>query len=279
MQKKEDVITEPSPVEEVEQIVEQQEQQPEQVEQEAGTSSPEVKPEPVHPDRPEINYAMEAARKATEALEIARQLREQQTTQQTQAPQYSRAQLRAFAESTQDQNQKLWALEELDKVEKQERQKEMRELFEAHTQRTQGEVKRHQSTQFVAQNFPDCFVKDEAGNVLGWNNTSPLTQKIGQYMQDPRFANDPEGIVAAAKMAAFDLGISVKLQKKVSQTQAQLARAQKRTLIAGGGISVQQDGSAKQKQIVSLVDKYQKTGDKDAFKELAKLRGLIPAER
>jgi hypothetical protein len=50
------------------------------------SSTQEVKPEVEKPDRPEINYAMEAARKASEALEEVRQLRQQQQTQQTQQP-------------------------------------------------------------------------------------------------------------------------------------------------------------------------------------------------
>ena len=82
---------------------------------------------------------------------------------------------------------------------------------------------------------------------------------------------------AAAKMAAFDLGYSMnkKLQSKVNQTTAQLRREQKKTLIAGGGATPTQE-SSKQKNLAKLVEKYQKTRDPDAFKELAKARGLIP---
>jgi len=241
------------------------------------TSTQEVKPEVVkQPDsRPEINYAMEAARKANEALEIARQLQQQQQQPVQQQPQYSKGQLRAFAEQTQEPAQKVWALEEIDKLDKSERQKEMRELFESHTKRTEGEVKRQQSTNFVAQNFPQCFVKDTQGNVLGWDNNNPLTQKIGQYMQDPRLANEPEGIVIASKAAAFDLGISARMQQKLNLTNAQLKREQKKTLIAGGGTQIQAGGTdSKAKQIAKLVAEYQKTGDRKVFTELARLRGL-----
>lgn len=264
-----------------EQVVNEQPASDQQVEevdsQVQEPSTQEVKPEVEKPDRPEINYAMEAARKASEALEAVRQLQQQQQEVRTQPaePKYSKAQLRAFAESTQDASQKVWALEEIDKLDKSERQAEMRQIFEGQQKKTQEEMQRSQSTQFVAQNFPECFVRDAQGNVAGWDNNSPLTRKIGEYMQNPILAQNPQGLIAAAKMAAFDLGVSMnrKLSNKINATTAQLRKEQKKQLISGGGTPV--TGSGKP-TIAKLAEQYQKTGDKNTFKELVRARGLLP---
>ena len=83
--------------------------------------------------------------------------------------------------------------------------------------------------------------------------------------------------MAAAKMAAFDLGVSMNLQNKVKQTTAQLRREQKKNLITTSGTQPAKDtASTRTKQIAKLVAEYKKTGDKEIFKQLTKLRGLIP---
>ena len=262
-----------------EQVVEQAEpttaETVDQSQQEPSTQ--EVKPEVEEkPDRPEINYAMEAARKASEALEIARQLQQQQTQTQPQQPQYSKTQLRVFAEQTQNPSEKAWALEEIDKIDKSERQTEMRQLFEGYTKKTQEEQLRSQSLQFVVQNFPEVVVKDAGGNFAGFNQSSPLYRKIDEYMRNPDLAKSPQGLIAAAKMAAFDLGVSMNrnLQTKVKQTTAALRREQKKQLIGSGGSSPQAEGSSG--KIAKLAEEYRKTGNKDVFVKLAKARGLIP---
>jgi hypothetical protein len=77
-------------------------------------------------------------------------------------------------------------------------------------------------------------------------------------------------------MAAFDLGVSMnrKLQSKVNQTTAQLRKEQKKQLITGTGSSPQAEGS--KAKLAKLAEDYQKTGSKEAFKALAKAKGLIP---
>jgi hypothetical protein len=266
-----------------EQVVNQEQvatdqQSAEQVEQESQeTSTQEVKTEvEIKPDRPEINYAMEAARKASEALEIARQLQQQQQAPQPAQPQYSKAQLRAFAENTADAQQKIWALEEIDKMDKVERQAEIRQIFEGQQRKTQEDMARNQAANYVAQNFPECFIKDAHGNNVSWNANSPLAQRIGEYMKNPVLAQNPDGLMAAAKMAAFDLGVSLnkRLVGKINQTTAQLRKEQKKQLITGTGSQVSQD--AGKSTITKLAEEYRKTGNKDVFKQLVKARGLTP---
>jgi len=239
-------------------------------------STQEVKPEVTKPDRPEINYAMEAARKATEALEAVRQLQQQRQEPPPTQPQYSKAQLRAFAEQAVEPNQKVWALEEIDKLDKAERQAEIRQVFEGQQRKSQEEMVRSQSANFVAQNFPECFVKDQNGNNVGWNPGSPLAQRIGEYMRNPSLAQNPEGLIAAAKMAAFDLGVSMNKQLvgKINQTTAQLRKEQKKQLITGTGTMAQAEGSTA--KIAKLAEEYRKTGSREVFKQLAKAKGIIP---
>jgi hypothetical protein len=264
-----------------EQVVEQAEPTTaEQVDQSQvqESSTQEVKPEvAAKPDRPEINYAMEAARKASEALEIARQLQQaqQQVQQQPAQPQYSKAQLRAFADSTSDASQKVWALEEIDKLDKAERQSEYRAIFEGQQKKSQEDMQRQQSLQFVAQNFPEIILRDEIGNFVGFNQVNPLYRKMDEYMKNPAF-NHPQGLMAAAKMAAFDLGVLInrKLTNKINQTTAQLRKEQKRQLISGGGSPSQAEGSTA--KLAKVAEEYRKTGSKEAFKQLAKMKGLIP---
>jgi hypothetical protein len=53
---------------------------------------------------------------------------------------------------------------------------------------------------YVTDSYPELFIKDNLGNKV-WNIQHPMMQYINQIMQDPRFANDPEGLSAAADMA------------------------------------------------------------------------------
>lgn len=261
-------------------------QQQEQAEQQTETPSEtaEVKPTGEVDERgvPWKNVAHEALRKITELQTnlpnmLKSVLRETQG-QQTTLPQYTKAQLRAFAEQTQNSAEKVWALEEIDKQEKFERQTEMKQLFEGYTKQTQEQSQRGQSVQYVAQNFPEIIIKDDLGNFAGFNNNHPLMQRINEYMQNPDLAKSPQGLVAAAKMAAFDLGVSMnrKLTNKINTTTAQLRKEQKKQLISSGGTPIMQEtGKAR---IAKLAEQYQKTGDKDIFKELVKARGLLLQE-
>lgn len=94
-------------------------------------------------------------------------------------------------------------------------------------------------------------------------------------MRMPEF-NHPQGLIAAAKMAAFDLGVSMnrKLSNKINATTAELRKEQKKQLIGGSGTPV--TGGSGKTTIAKLAEQYQKTGDKNTFKELAKARGLLP---
>jgi hypothetical protein len=99
-----------------------------------------------------------------------------------------------------------------------------------------ADIKRQQSYNYVSQQYPDCFTRDNFGNQT-WNNSNPMVQQIGLIMQDKRFAQDPEGLVAAADMAYGRLARmqSSQTQKKVKTLQQNLKKVQKGTMIEGGG--------------------------------------------
>ena len=256
----------------------------EQVSGKQETSQPqEVKEEVQQPDRPEINYAMEALRKVNELTESFKQFQTwyQQQATQPQQPQYSKAQLQAYLQQNPDlpPEQRVWALEEVDRIEKQERRREMEEMFTNYRKRTEGEQLKQKSYEYVAKTFSDCFIKDGGGNPIGWDNSHPMTRKIAEYMQRSDLKDHPEGLIVAAKLAAFDLGYTMnkQMQNKVNRTTAQLRKEQKKTLIASGGVSPTPEPS-KNKQVAALLKKYQETKDPEAFKQLVKMRGLIPSE-
>lgn len=265
-----------------------QEQQTEQQTTET-TSTPEVKQESTEVDDrgvPWKNVAHEALRKITELEtrlpDVLKSVLTETKQTQTEQPRYTKAQLLAY---TQDPNisteHRAWAFEEIDRIDKTERKREMEEMFNAYTSKTRGDIQRQESVRFVSENFPSAVIKDNTGNFVGWNNSDPLVQRIDQYMKsDPELAKHPSGLIAAAKMAAFDLSIASNkgLQKKVTQTTAQLKREQKKTLIAGGGMTQHQDNGVNSK-ITKLVEEYRKTRNPEVMKALLKQRGLLPQQQ
>ena len=96
-------------------------------------------------------------------------------------------------------------------------------------------------------------------------------------MQNPTLAKDPEGLLAAAKMAAFDMGVSMNLQSKVQRTVGQLRKEQKKQLASSGGTrNTETPESVKNAKYEKMKDTYSKTGDRDVFAELLKMRGSNP---
>lgn len=258
----------------------------EEVEQEVTPSvSREVKSESEVDERgvPLTNVYHEFSRKLSEQQAQIQQLtsllQQQQSQTQPTQPKYSKAQLQAYLQT---QNlpveQRIWALEEIDKFDKEDRRLETEKMFEEHTKRTQGELQRQQAYQWFAGNFPECFIKDANGGIISIDNTSPLVQKVNEYMSLRELQQNSKGLEAAVKMAAFDLGYQQNkaLQRKVNITNAQLKREQKKTLIAGGGIQQKPGEDSQKKRIVQLAEEYRKTRNPELFKELAKARGLLP---
>lgn len=266
-----------------------QESSPEQVPQEPQTeetpSTQEVKPE-VTDSRPVKNVEWEVKRKLDEVIptlqkEIQDLKQHLQGEQKSQQPQYSKPQLLAYAsEPTTTSENKLWAYSEVDRLEKAERMKEHQDIMRSTQERSDAETKRSQATQWVIKAFPDMVMQDGFGNNMGWNQAHPVLVKAGEYMaRSKTLQSDPEGFAAAVKMAAFDLGVNVnkQLSKKINRTTAQLRKEQKKQLVSGGGAGLPENAETLSKnRLKKLQAEYSKTGKKEVFAEIVKLKGLNP---
>jgi hypothetical protein len=288
MQKKEveqDVNSESSP-EEQEEVVntpETDQQETEQQPQVPPQESEEVKEQDVaQDDRPIQNVAWEAKRKADELIsvlpDIVKNAVKEQLGNTPQQPKYSKAQLKAYSGHPETpMDQRIWALEELERMDKEERTSEMRQMFESNQRKVESDIKRQQTFQYVIQSFPDIAIKDAGGNFVGFNVQSPLYAKVDEYMRTrPELQQHPEGLALAVKAAAFDLGLgsSGKLQKKIDQTTAQLRREQKKQLTGGSGVTPAASGT--KAKYDKLMVQYQQTRDPAVFREMARIRGLLP---
>jgi len=262
------------------------EPEPQPQEQEEVTPSPqEVKPEVVLDDRPIENVAWETKRKLDELMpSIERRFEDlktviENTSQKAQEPQYSKAQLQAYAmEPSTTTEQRLWAFGEVDKMEKDERRTEYSELMRSTEKRTTTENKKGQAAQWVAQTFPEVIIKDGNGNTVGWNTQSPLLQRANDYInRNSNLKDDPEGFMAAVKMAAFDLGVSRNLSNKVNRVAGQLKKEQRKQLASVGGTQYKESPeSAIKVRMATLKDEYNKTGSRDIFAEIIKLKKINP---
>ena len=283
MEEEKQDVAEVIPAEEV--VNEEQVTTPAQEDQAEETpSTQEVKPEVIKDSRPVENVAWEVKRKLDETIPMLQQeIRDLKThiteSRQPQQQSYSRAQLNAYAlDSTTTTEQRLWALTEVEKLEKAERIKDYEQLVTSTRQKTEAETRRGQSANWVAQSFPDTVIKDQMGNMVGWNNQSPVLAKINEYMnRDEALRNHPEGFMMAAKAAAFDLGITPTSNKKLDRTVGQLRKEQKKQLASSGGTrSSETPESVKQSKLEKMKQEYGKTGDRKLFEEILKQTGRNP---
>ena len=274
----------PSPIIEPEQVVKQDEDSTpaSEPQEDVVPSTQEVKPE-VHDNRPIENVVWETKRKLDEIISpLQNEIRELKTyiqsSREPQQPTYSKAQLQAYAsDPITTTEQRLWAYTEVDKLEKRDREQEYERLVKTTQTKTEADSRRGQAANWVAQTFPETVVKDNSGNT-SWNNNSPLLAKANEYMhRSETLRNDPEGFMAAVKMAAFDLGVAMGTNKKLDKTVGQLRKEQKKQLASAGGTKVVVNPeTASKTMLAKLQEQYSKTGNRDVFAEMVKLRGLNP---
>jgi hypothetical protein len=286
----EDVNTssETSP-EEQQQVVEQQPAeetaaadttQPEQTEQpsEETVSQPgESKPQYEAVDEfgvPYKNRAMEWQRKTQELTERLPQLIEEAVAKgrgTTQERQYTIAELERFA--IDHPEQRPYVEEEKAKILQEHVGRITEEKVRAAEAKNEARVIKGQAFNYVAQNYPEMFVKDAWGN-MQFNNQHPLTQQVGIIMQDPRFANAPDGLIAAADIAfaRYSRMLNANTQKKVKTLNQNLRKVQKQTLVEGSGTKA---APPKQSEKQKALEKLSKTGSMEdaqlAIGEILKL--------
>jgi len=174
--------------------------------------------------------------------------------------------------------ERLRAYTEVEKIDKAERQREYENLAKTTRDRSETEARKSNAVRWVTNTFPDTVIKDAAGNIIDWNNQNPLYARANEYMnRSQSLRNDPEGFQAAVKMAAFDLGVAMGSNKKLNKTVGQLRKEQKKQLASAGGTRIAESPEKISKtRLAKLQSDYAKTGNKDLFAEILKLRGMNP---
>jgi hypothetical protein len=218
------------------------------------------------------NRFMESERKRLKLLEEQQELlnkKEQEQTQQ-ETPKYTAAQLRAFAETTDDVSSRKWALDELDKVMRDEQVSIVRKELETIEQKKQHENIRQRSLNDVVARNPDLVVKDATGQAVGFNTKNPLFNRIDFYMRNPEIAARPDAIAIAEAFAVRDLTYAQKpiVAKTIEKQANQIKSLQKQTMVEGGGHNSNVTVSSRQ----AAVDRAKQTG---SMKDSANAMGAI----
>lgn len=184
------------------------------------------------------NRAAERERKLADLAEklpnmIEEQVSKLNTTQKPQEPKYSIDDLEAFMESNPEH--RGWAQREIRKLEREELRQELRkELGSVKSEQQNAQIK-SQAEATVLKTFPNMFVKDNQGNVVGWNQNDPMTSKVAEYLRDPMYANNPRGLELASKQAYADLALNGQLtvQKNNKTLKKQVRQLEQKTLPEG----------------------------------------------
>jgi len=185
-----------------------------------------------------------------------------------QAPQkkYTIAELEAFAQ--QSPEHRPWVEEQKAQLLREQLTNEFEQKIKSVESRKEAEVRKQQSFNYVATTYPEVFVKNPQGQVIGINNQSPLAQQINVLMNDPRFANDPEGLMAAADIAyarvsRSQMGVN---QMKEQKLKAEVKHLQKQTLVESGA----RQGTQAVPEYRKAIDRAKQTGSlKDVQAALA----------
>jgi hypothetical protein len=192
---------------------------------------------------------------------------------------YSIEELEVFAENedTPDAH-KRWAKGEIRRLEKQEFEKILDSKLTEKERKIQEEQMKQSSLQNVMARHPEAFKKDNQGRIVGWDNSSPMAQRIAHYMQRPDLKDHPEGLVVASALAYQELGsnYTAKAAKETVKAKAEIKDLQKKTLTEGGGVS---SPPPPKTPLSAASEKFAGSGNiKDGttvFKEILKRRGRI----
>ena len=191
-------------------------------------------------------------------------------------PEYSIEELEQFVVETDNDAHKVWAQKEIRKKQQESMANIVRSELDSRDKARIAEQTKQQALTQVMQRYPDAFSKNTAGQTIGWNNGSPLTQRIAQYMTNPEIANNPQGLLVAAALAHSDISVGSKaMTAKQTQTlKNEVRNLQKQTLVESGN-NKQVTGPTK-KQIA--LEKSKSGAVKDSveiMKEMWKAAGRI----
>lgn len=235
-----DVIAENPPVNESP-VPSEQEQQPE-----AEAVQEEIPVEETPKERPAQNIDSEWKRKFENVVNklpemVGQELQKHLPKQQEQKPQYTVEELRQYA--IDNPQHAGWAEKQILEINREETKKLLREEFQSQQKVVQDNLLKQQVEQAVLSNpkYQEAFVTLPNGQKT-WNNDSLLAQTIGQYMQDPRLRNSPDGLAIASKLAYADLLESgeITAQKKLASVKRQNQILKSKVMPEGGGVPVVQ---------------------------------------
>lgn len=140
-----------------------------------------------------------------------------------------------------DPRYKNWGESEKEKL----RMKRIREEFDraikANEKAKEAEIVKQRSYEYVVNNYPQAFQKDSNGRPVAWDNSNPLTMEIGRLMQDPRLANEPDGLVVASDLAFARLyrNQMPKAQNQVKTLKKIIKKQENAQMIEGSGKQAQ----------------------------------------
>lgn len=191
---------------------------------------------------------------------IAKAIQNQPKQQQSQqVPEYTVEQLEQFAQ--QNPNHRPWVEQEKFKL----LVKAAGQIVDAKTAEQDKQFQTHQAKQqaetYVANAYPELFVKDNSGKIVSWQQNHPMTRTIVEILQDPSFANNPNGMAMAADIAyaRYARSQAGKTTQTTQQLKTQVKTLQQKTMIEGKGKTPTQEGSSYSK----AMDRLKKTGNKD----------------
>jgi hypothetical protein len=186
------------------------------------------------------NRAMEWKRKSEETIEKMPNLIDEavkNSFQQYGKPQekkYTIEELEQFAQNQPEH--RPWVEQQKAQVIKEGVIKEVEDKFKAQDYEREAIKIKQQSFGYVAQTYPDVFVRNPQGQLIGMNERNPMVNEINALMKDPRLARDPEGFAFAADIAFARMSRAnqnVALQKE-NKLKAEVKHLQKQTLVEGG---------------------------------------------
>lgn len=227
---------------------------------------------------PIFNREMEWKRKYNELADsipryVAEEVNKINSTKE-QKQKYTVSQLEAYA--IENPEYRPWVEEQKEQLRKEELANIVESRLSAEKKQAEDTRNRNQAFAFVAQNYPDLFLKDSRGNQM-WNEKNPVVGDIANYMRDPELAKRPDGIMIATKLAMADhyRTSSVKATVKAKLAESALKKEQLKNMVDGTGAGSVEVKTPYQKAVDRLKERYDKSSAKDAVKEILKAQGMI----
>lgn len=213
------------------------------------------------------NRYHEMKRKLEETIEtipqiIDRRLNENISKQKTtvQEPQeFTVSDLERFAQQNPDQ--RAWVEEQKAVLIAKNAAKEVDRTY-AEREKARIENERRASTMAKIQSeYPDLFLKDSSGRIMGWDEKNPVVRDIALLAQDEDLRKRPDGLLVAAELAHYRhlRNSQSHQQKEIKNLKAQKKELEKKTFIEGSSSKAVKTA---EDPVRSALDRAKSTGSK-----------------